>query len=171
MMAMVASAVSGAPSSAAPGGASVRRPKTTGSTVAGTSMFTVPTMVGVRRHLNRARRREMTMGTSDDATTSGASRAGPPAERALTATPMKATAGPIVSTYPAPTRPSLAACSTVHTPLIATAQNTAQDRYASVPPAARITIVGMMTMLARPSTTSCSPQPRAMPGGGCSEGS
>ena len=84
---------------------------------------------------------------------------------------MKAPAGPIVSTYPAPTRPSLAACRAVLTPLTATAQNTAHERYASVPPAARMTIVGMRTMLARPSTTSCTPQPRAMPGGGFSSGS
>jgi uracil phosphoribosyltransferase len=32
---------------------------------------------------------------------------------------MKATGGPIASTYPAPTRPSLAACSAVQTPLAA----------------------------------------------------
>ena len=171
MTAIVATAVRGALSAGAPAGPSVRRPKTTGSTVAGTSMFTVPTMVGVSRRLNRARRREMTMGTSDDATTRVASRAGPPSERAPTETPMKAPAGPIVSTYPAPTRPSLAACRAVLTPLTATAQNTAHDRYASVPPAARITIVGMRTMLARPSTTSCAPQPRATPAGGCSSGS
>ena len=53
-------------------------------------------------------------------------------------------------------------------PLTATAQNTAQDRYPSLPPPARITIVGMKTMLARPRTTSCRPQPKLRAGGGFS---
>ncbi len=171
MTTIVASAVTGAPSAAAPGGASVRRPKMTGRTVAGSSMFTVPTRVGVSSRLNRASRIEIAMGTNEDATTRAASRAGPPSARALTETPMKATGGPIASTCPAPTRPSLAACSAVETPLTATAQNTAHDRYASVPPAARMAMVGMRTMLARPRTTSCSPQARARPAGGCSPGS
>ena len=85
---IVASAVSGASSVAASGGASLRRRKTTGSTVAGTSMFTVPTMVGVRSRRNRASRIEITIGTSDDATTRVASSAGPPSTSALMQTPM-----------------------------------------------------------------------------------
>ena len=171
MTAIVASAVTGAPIAAAPGGASVRRLKTTGSTVAGTSMFTVPTMVGVRSRLNRASRMEIAIGTNADAATRVASRAGPPSARALTETPMKATGGPIASTYPAPTRPSLAACSAVQAPLAVMAQKTAQDRYASVPPAARIAIVGMRTVPVRLSTTSCRPQPTATDAGGLSSGS
>ena len=51
-------------------------------------MFTVPTMVGVRRRLNRASRMEITIGTSDEATTRVASSAGPPSLSALTHTPM-----------------------------------------------------------------------------------
>ena len=128
MTRIVASAARGAPSVPVPGGTSVRRPKTTGRTVAGTSMFTVPTMVGVSSRRNSASRRETTMVTSADATTRVASRDGPPSARAAAHTPMKATAGPIVSTYPAPTRPSLAACSAVTMPLTATALNTAQER-------------------------------------------
>ena len=78
----VATAVSGA-LSAVSCGASARRLNTTGSTVAGISMFTVPTMVGVRSRLNRASRSEIAIGTSDDATTRVASNAGPAlAERA-----------------------------------------------------------------------------------------
>ena len=48
----VATAVSGALRRRV-GGASAKRLNTTGSTVAGISMFTVPTMVGVRSRLNR----------------------------------------------------------------------------------------------------------------------
>ena len=83
----VATAVSGA-LSAVSCGASAKRLNTTGSTVAGISMFTVPTMVGVRSRLNRARRSEIAIGTSDDATTRVASNAGPPSLSALTQTPI-----------------------------------------------------------------------------------
>ena len=83
----VATAVSGVVR-AVSSGASARRLNTTGSTVAGTSMFTVPTMVGVRSRLNRASRIEITIGTSDDATTRVASSAGPPSLSALTQTPI-----------------------------------------------------------------------------------
>ena len=170
MTRIVASAVkSGA--SAVSCGASPKRPKTTGSTVAGTSMFTVPTMVGVRSRRNRASRIEITIGISDDATTRVARSAGPPSVRALTQTPIKAPAGPIKSRYPAPTRPNRAACSAVQMPLTATAPNTAQDTYASVPPPARITIVGIKMMLVMPRTTSCRPQPKDKIAGGSSLGS
>ena len=166
----VATAVSGA-LSAVSGGASARRLNTTGSTVAGISMFTVPTMVGVRSRLNRASRIEITIGTSDDATTRVASSAGPPSMRALTQTPIKAPAGPIKSRYPAPTRLSLTACRAVQMPLTATAPNTAQDRYASVPPLALMMIVGIKMMLVMPRTTNCRPLPRDTSAGGLSSGS
>ena len=166
----VATAVNAGPS-AMSFGASARRLNTTGSTVAGTSRFTVPTMVGVRSRRNRASRIEITIGTSDEAATKVASSAGPPWSRALTQTPMKAPAGPMKSRYPAPTRPSRTACRAVLMPLTATAPNTAQDRYASVPPPARMTMVGMKMMLVMPRTTSCRPQPRDRSGGGFSSGS
>ena len=153
MTSPVATAVSGA-LSAVSGGASARRLNTTGSTVAGISMFTVPTMVGVRSRLNRANLIEITMGTSDDATTRVARSGGPPSLRALTQTPIKAPAGPMKSRYPAPIRLRLTACRAVQTPLTATAPNTAQDRYASVPPLTRMMIVGMKMMLVMPRTTS-----------------
>ena len=127
MTAIVASAASGAPA-AIPSGASVRRPNTTGSTVAGMSMFTVPTMVGVRNRCSQESRAEIRIGTNEEATTSAASSTGPPSTRALTETPMKAAAGPIVSTCPDPIRPNRTACSAVQTPLTTTAPNTTQVR-------------------------------------------
>ena len=170
MTRIVASAVNGAPSADTWSGVWCMRPKTTGSTVTGISMFTVPTMVGVRSRRNRESRAESTIGSNDDAATSAPSSAGPPWDSAAALRPMKAPAGPMASTYPAPIRPARTACSAVHTPLMATALKTAQDRYASLPPAARITIVGIRTMLAPPSITSCRPQPKASAAGGLSSG-
>ena len=171
MTMIVPSAVAAAPMAVAPGGVSARRPKMTGSTVAGASMFTVPTMVGVSSRLNTASRMEIASGTTDDTATRLASKEGPPSASALMQTGMNATGGPIASTCPAPIRPSLPACSAVQIPLTATTQNAAQDTYSSVPPAALTTIVGIRTMLARPSATSCRPNPRARAAGGRSMGS
>ncbi|MCY4509123.1 MAG: hypothetical protein OXG35_19510, partial [Acidobacteria bacterium] len=61
-----AAAVSGAAGPGTPSGTSVRRPKTTGSTVAGISMFTVPTMVGVRNRRNSDRRADIASGSRDE---------------------------------------------------------------------------------------------------------
>jgi len=56
-------------------------------------------------------------------------------------------------------------------PLTATAPNTVQDRYASVPPLALTTIVGIKMMLVMPRTTSYRPLPRDTSAGGFSSGS
>ena len=171
MTSTVAAAAIGAAGSGTSDGTSVRRPNTTGSTVAGISMFTVPTMVGVRNRRNSDNRADMASGSRDETMTRTASRPGPPSTRAVTQIPMNAAAGPVVRTYPAPIRPSRDACNIVAMPLTATVQNTAHDRYASVSPAARITIVGKATSPVIPSTTSCTPHPRTTPPGGRSSGS
>ena len=51
-----------------------------------------------------------------------------------------------------PFRPARTDCRIVVTPQIATVANTARDRYASLTPAARITIVGTNMMAAMVST-------------------
>ena len=170
MTSAVAAAASGAPGAGMPSGTSVRRPKTTGSTVAGMSMFTVPTRVGVSSRRNRERRAEITSGSNDETSTRMASSPGPPWASAAVQMPMKATAGPVIRAYPAPMRPTRSACNIVQAPLTTTVANTAQARYASAPPAARITIVGMKTSPVMPSTTSCRPQLTARAAGGCSSG-
>ena len=128
MTSTVAAAVDGAANPGTPSGMSVRRPKTTGSTVAGMSMFTVPTMVGVRNRRNSERRADMASGSRDDTMTRTANTPGPPSVRAVTQIPMKAAAGPVVRMYPAPIRPIREACNIVAAPLTATVQNTAQDK-------------------------------------------
>ena len=95
---IVASAVNGAPSAGAWSAVWCMRLKTTGSTVTGISMFTVPTMVGVRSRRNRESRVEITIGSRDDATTSVPSSAGPPSASAAALSPMKAPAGPMART-------------------------------------------------------------------------
>ena len=54
--------------------------------------------------------------------------AGPPCTRAVTQTAMNAPDVPIISTCPAPTRPTRTAWRTVVAPLINSAANTAHDR-------------------------------------------
>ena len=98
MTSTVASAVKGAPSAGTWVGVSCMRLKTTGSTVTGISMFTVPTMVGVRSRRKRESRVESTIGSNDDATTSVRSRAGPPWASAAALSPMKAPGGPMART-------------------------------------------------------------------------
>ena len=98
MTSIVASAVNGAPSAGTWSGVWCMRLKTTGSTVTGISMFTVPTMVGVRSRRNRESRVDSTIGSNDDAATSGPSSAGPPWASAAALSPMKAPGGPIART-------------------------------------------------------------------------
>ena len=103
-------------------------------------------------------------------TTRVASIAGPPWAIAATQTAIKAPEVPISRTYPAPNRPNRTAWISVVVPLTSIAANTAHDRKASLPPAARITIAGVRTMPATQSTTSCSPSPKASGTGGVSSG-
>ncbi len=74
------------------------RLKMTGSTVTGISMFTVPTMVGVRSRRNRESRVDSTIGSNDAATTSEPSSAGPPWASAAALSPTKAPGGPMART-------------------------------------------------------------------------
>ena len=60
---------------------------------------------------------------------------------------------------------------TVVAPLIASAAHTAQARYASLPPAARIRIVGVSTMPGTAIIAYCSPRLQESRWGGCSSGS
>ena len=59
-------------------GPAVNRPETTGSTVTGISIFTVPTKVGVSIRRNKERRNEMTSGINEERSTRIASTPGPP---------------------------------------------------------------------------------------------
>ena len=54
--------------------------------------------------------------------------AGPPSAMARTETAMKLGVAPIMSRWPPPSRPILAACNAVANPLIISAEETAQDR-------------------------------------------
>ena len=95
MTSIVAAAGSGAPSAGTPSGVWCMRLKTTGSTVTGISMFTVPTIVGVSSRRNRDSRVETTIGSNEDAMTRVRSSTGPPAASAAALSPMKAPAGPM----------------------------------------------------------------------------
>ena len=63
------------------------------------------------------------------------------------------------------------ACTTVATPLTASAANTAQFRYASLPPAVLMRIAGVNTTVATASTVYWMPRPRVRAGGGRSSAS
>ncbi|MCE2455950.1 MAG: hypothetical protein J4G12_09105 [Gemmatimonadetes bacterium] len=73
-------------------------------------------------------------------------------------------------TCPIPMRPVRSACRMVATPQTATDASTAQERYASVMPAARMTTMGISITAAMLSTASCRPTPRASRRGGVSSG-
>ena len=68
-------------------------------------------------------------------------------------------------------RPTLRAWMTVVKPLITSAANTAHERYASLPPASVIMIIGVSTMLAMQSRAYCNPNPTVMGSGGRSSAS
>ena len=70
-----------------------------------------------------------------------------------------------------PTGPMRRACNTLVTPHTSRAVNTAQAMYASSPPAARITITGVMMMPAHVSATNCAARPKESTWLGLSNGS
>ena len=139
-------------------------------TVTGTSMSTVPETVGVRMRWNRDIRHDSARGTSAETATRVASSAGPPSVSAMMHAGTKAADVPMTMTCPAPTRPTRTACSIVVRPQIVTEASTAQDAYASVAPAARITTVGINMTAAMLSMPSCSPIPKTRPLEGRSSG-
>ena len=126
----VTSALSGAAKAGEPFGTSSSMPKMMGITVTGISMMTVPATAGVSIRRISESRDERRNWKNDETSTRVASIAGPPLTRAVTQTAMNAPEVPMSSTCPAPKRPTRTACSTVVTPLMATAANTAQERNA-----------------------------------------
>ena len=104
----VTTAVTGAAAAGLPSGTSESILKTTGITVTGISMITVPETVGVMIRRNSDSRADSTSWKSAAATTRVASSAGPPSAAAVMQTAMKAPELPIMSTWPMPKRPSRA---------------------------------------------------------------
>ena len=137
----------------------------------GISMITVPHTVRVSSLRNSDKRAERANWNSAETVTRVARSPGPPSVIAVTQTAMKAADVPISRTCPDPTRPTRTACSTVVTPLIASAANVAHERNASPPPAARTTMAGVSTMPATASMANWKPSPRASAAGGRSSGS
>ena len=139
---------SGAAAAGVPAGTSVNSPKADGINVAGISMMTVPETVGVRILRNSVSRKDIASGTTDAMSTRVASSGRPPSATAVTPTPTTASDVPITATYPEPKWPILSACIIVVRPQIAIAANRIQERSASLPPAARTTTTGTITILA-----------------------
>ena len=167
----VTSVLTVAAAGAVPAGTSVSMPNMIGMRVTGMSMITVPHTVGVKIRRSSDSRVASANWNSEEMTMSVERSPGPPFSSAVTLTAMKAADVPISSTWPEPTRPTRTACSTVVTPLITSAANTAQDRKPALPPAARTTMAGVSTMPATLSMANWKPRPRASAGGGCSSGS
>ena len=168
---MVTRALVGALQSELPSGEALTMSKISGITVTAMSISTVPATTGVTSRLNSESPAASRNWNSDDATTSTASKPGPPSTSAVTHTAMNAPEVPMSSTYPAPMRPNRTAWRIVLTPLTAAAANTAQVRYESLSPAARMTIAGVSTMPAMVSTANWRPIPTVSAGGGLSSGS
>ena len=83
---------------------------------------------------------------------------------------MNAPEVPMTITCPIPMRPPRRACRMVATPQMVTDASTAQERYASGTPAARITTMGISITAAMLSTASCRPTPSESRSGGFSSG-
>ena len=112
----------------APAGRSASAENTIGITVTAISMITVPATTGVMTRRSQDRREARANWKSEEATTRVARSPGPPSTRAVTETAMKTPEVPMSRMCPAPIRPTRLACSTVVTPLTASAANTAHDR-------------------------------------------
>ena len=113
-----------------PSGTSVSEPNTIGITVAAMSMITVPATTGVNILRSSESRAASANWNSDDTTMRLAIVAGPPLTKAATHTAMNAPDVPMMSTCPAPTRPTRTAWRTVVTPLTISAAKTPHDMYA-----------------------------------------
>ena len=170
MTTTVTKALSGLANAGEPSGTCLSISKMMGITVTGISMITVPATAGVRIRRSSDRWDDRMNWKNDDTSTRVASIAGPPWTSAVTQTAIKAPEVPMRRTWPAPKRPTRTACSTVVTPLTATAANTAHERKASLPPAARITMAGVNTTPAMQRMASCRPSPMVSASGGFSSG-
>ena len=124
----VAPALAGALAVGAPGGASLSMSNMIGITVTAISAITVPATTGVMIRRSSERRADKANWKREEAITSVASSPGPPSAKAVTHTAMKAPEVPMMSTWPAPMRPSRLACRMVVRPLTSSAANTAQIR-------------------------------------------
>ena len=114
-------------------------------TVAAISMITVPATTGVNILRSSESRAANANWNSDDTTMRLAIVAGPPLTRAATHTAMNAPDVPMMSTCPAPTRPTRTAWRTVVTPLTISAAKTPHDMYESGCPAILATITTVKT--------------------------
>ena len=123
---IVATAAMGAPARDVPSGTSVSVSKTMGMTVAAISMITVPDTAGVKMRRNNESRDASANWNSEEMMIRVAIMEGPPSTMAATHTAMKAPDVPMMSTCPAPTRPTRMACSAVVMPLTMSAANTPQ---------------------------------------------
>ena len=144
--------------------------KTMGMTVTAISMMIVPATAGVMIRRTAAIRRTSRNWKNDEATTSVASRPGPPSTSAVTHTEMNAPDVPIMRTWPAPRRPSRTACSIVVSPLISSAPKTDQATHDSAAPAARAMMSGVMAIPPTVRTAAWTPRPAAIHSGGRSSG-
>ena len=98
-----------------------------GMTVAAISIITVPDTTGVKIRRSSESRHAIRNWNSDETTMRLAIVEGPPLTRAATHTAMKAPDVPMMSTCPAPIRPTRTAWSTVVTPLTSSAAKTPHD--------------------------------------------
>ncbi len=103
---MVVPALTGALALEAPGGVSLSMSNMIGITVTAIRAITVPATTGVMIRRSRDRRADKANWNREEAITSVASSPGPPSAKAVTQTAMKAPEVPMMSTWPAPMRPS-----------------------------------------------------------------
>ena len=156
--AAIAPTVAAAQAGAAPAGAFAGRSSsisnTIGTMVTAINAITVPDTTGVMMRRSSESRAANKNWNSADATISVASSAGPPSVSAVTQTAMNAPDVPMMSTCPAPNRPTRTACRMVLIPLTTTAMKIAHDKYVSLCPAARITMAGVSTTPPRQSSAA-----------------
>ena len=141
-----------------------------GITVAAISMMTIPATVGVITRRSQVSRKASPNWNREETRTRTASSAGPPSRSAATEIAMKAPEVPMSRTCPAPNRPTRFACRMVERPHTVSAAKTAQERYGSPSPAARITMAGVRTIPAICRIAICRPSPKASASGGLSSG-
>ena len=127
-VARVTSAATGAAAGAVPSGTCVSASNTRGITVTAINMITVPETTGVKMRRNSGSRAASRNWNIDETTMRLAIVAGPPTFNAVTQTAINAPEVPMMSTCPAPNRPTRAAWRTVVAPLTSSAAKMAHDR-------------------------------------------
>ena len=124
----VAPATTRGPAAGAPSGASAILPTAIGMTVTAINMSAVPDTIGVTSRRRNGSHAAMANWNSDETTTRLASVGSPPSVSATTETAMKWGPAPVIRTWPAPHRPTWAACRAVETPATINAAKTAHVR-------------------------------------------